>query len=75
MLRIRKWLAAKLYPAQAQVIVTYSHRLTPELFKQAKAKLPGIVVQDATSEIRAGYLLGIQHALDVLATDFTISAS
>lgn len=77
MLKFRKWLACKLWPQQVNVVtqVSYSHRLTPELFTQLKSKLPVLYVDDNTSVMRGGFQLGMQKVLDVLAQDFTIQTA
>jgi len=48
-------------------------RLSPEQYQQLERKvLADVVVSDKTTEIQAGYMLGIQKVLRELRVGFTI---
>lgn len=52
------------------------YRLTPEVYQQLEnSLLSDIPVNAQTTEIQAGYMLGIQKALKVLRDGFTIARS
>jgi hypothetical protein len=50
-------------------------RLPSAVYKDLEKKLTSVVVTEKTTEIQAGYMLGIQQALRVIREGFTIEAS
>lgn len=46
-------------------------RLTPQMFRAFRDKLPKPHVNDTTTELQAGFQLGIQFALQKLQEGFT----
>lgn len=49
-------------------------RLTPEVYETLEDKLPKPIINAQTTEHQVGYLLGIQHVLQVLRKGFTIGS-
>lgn len=54
--------------AEKQVVVT---RLTQDQYKVLEKQVQGISVNTATTEIQAGYMLGVQAVLLILRAGFT----
>lgn len=54
--------------------VSTHHRLSLEMYKVIEGKVQNPFVGDKTTEIQAGFQLGIQHMLKILRDDFTIGA-
>lgn len=53
--------------------IVRSFRLTPEAYLQLeKQLLSDVIVSDKTTDLQAGYMLGIQKTLKVLRDGFTI---
>lgn len=53
-------------------------RLSPEMLADLRRRVGGpatCLVGSQTTDIQAGYMLGINHALNVIAQDFTIASS
>jgi hypothetical protein len=46
-------------------------KLTDHMFKALQNKCPKIIVDNTTNPHYAGYLLGIQHALNLIKEGFT----
>jgi hypothetical protein len=46
-------------------------RFTPEVYRDLVAKLPRPHVDERTSDLQAGFQLGVQHVLAVLRDGFT----
>lgn len=49
-------------------------RLTPEVLREIRRKVGGpasCLVTTTTTELQAGFQLGINHVLNILAEDFT----
>lgn len=50
------------------------YRLTPEVYSQLEEKLlSDVLVNKETTDLQAGYMLGIQKVLKVLRDGFTIA--
>lgn len=47
-------------------------RMSPEVYAALEAKLPAPVVTQATSDLQAGYQLGIQHVLKLLREGYVV---
>ena len=57
-----------------QKAVEFTTRLTPAVYRDLESKLlHTIPVTKETTEIQAGYMLGIQTVLKVLRDGFTVS--
>lgn len=48
------------------------YRFNPESIRQLEKQLPMVTVNGTTTEVQAGYLLGIQHVLSILRQGFTV---
>jgi hypothetical protein len=57
---------------EAKPPVTELYRLQPNTLIQLKAKLPPPLVDNSTTEHKAGFLLGIQYVMSILEKDFTL---
>ena len=55
---------------KAKEVVT--HRLTQEVYKQLESSLPTPVVGTTTTELQAGFALGIQYVLKQLREGFVV---
>lgn len=49
-------------------------RLNPEVYRELENKLLPPTVVQGTTDIQAGFLLGIQHTLKLLRDGYTIGA-
>jgi len=50
----------------------YIARLTKEVYEDLERKLPPPIVQRDTSDLQAGFQLGIQHVLKLLREGYVI---
>lgn len=57
---------------QVQAEVRYITRLNPAIYDQLVSRLPAPLVNERTTELQAGYQLGVQAVLAILRQDLTI---
>lgn len=67
--RVVKWLYAKVVGAPATEAIIVAH-LSPEQLKRLAASLPNPIVGANTSELEAGYKLGVQATLAKISEGF-----
>lgn len=67
--RLALWLLGGSKPQQV-----YVARLSPDVFAQLKQRVNGsCIVTTTTTDLQAGFQLGVNHAINVVAEGFTIS--
>jgi hypothetical protein len=59
-------------PVPVQETVREVYRFTPETLRHLKSKLPRPGVDATTTDLKAGFLLGIQHVLGMLEEGWTV---
>lgn len=63
-------------PAEPQIIpedtIQVFHRLSLDAYRQLEKSIPPPTPTNDTSDIRAGFLLGVQHVLKALRDGFVV---
>ncbi len=56
----------------SNTVTTVITRLEPDVYNELEKKVSNILVSSTTTELEAGYKLGIQHVLKVLRDGYAI---